>query len=150
MPQSLSRVIVHIIFSTKDRERLIKPEIEKELFAYLATVLNEHGAQSIKIGGTEDHVHILCGIPRTMALCDLLEKVKKRSSKWIKAKGPQYRRFSWQGGYGVFSVGEYGIERVIRYIANQKNHHRSVIFKNEFREFLDRYRVDYDEKYVWE
>jgi putative transposase len=149
MPQSLSRVVVHIIFSTKDRQRLINPEIEKELFAYMATILNEHGAQPIKIDGTEDHVHILCGLPRTMALCDLLEKVKKRSSKWIKTKGPQYSRFSWQGGYGVFSVGEYGIERVTRYITNQKNHHRMVTFKDEFREFLDRYRIEYDERYVW-
>lgn len=149
MPQSLSRVLVHIIFSTKDRLRLIKPEIEPELFAYIAGVLNEHGAQPIKIGGEEDHVHILCALPRTMALCDLLEKIKKRSSKWIKTKGPQYRRFAWQGGYGVFSVGEYGIERVKRYIAAQKKHHRSVTFKDEFREFLDRYRIEYDEKYLW-
>jgi REP element-mobilizing transposase RayT len=149
MPQSLSKVFVHIIFSTRDRQRLIRPEIEQELFAYMATVLREHGAQPIKIGGTEDHAHILCGLPRTMAVCDLLEKVKKRSSKWIKSKGSQYRAFSWQGGYGVFSVGEYGIERVKRYIAKQKKHHRMVSFKDEFREFLDRYGVDYDEKYVW-
>jgi putative transposase len=149
MPQSLSRVVVHVIFSTKDRMRLIKPEIEKELFAYMATVLREYGAQPIKIDGAEDHAHILCGLPRTMAVCDLLEKVKKRSSKWIKSKGPLYRGFSWQGGYGVFSVGEYGIERVKRYITNQKKHHRTVSFKDEFREFLDRYRVEYDERYVW-
>jgi REP element-mobilizing transposase RayT len=149
MPQSLSRVLIHIIFSTKDRQRFIKPQIEQELFAYVAVVLNEHGAQPIKIDGTEDHLHILCGLPRTMAVCDLLEKVKKRSSKGIKTKGPQYRAFSWQGGYGVFSVGESGIERVKRYIANQKKHHRMVSFKDEFREFMDRYRVDYDERYAW-
>jgi REP element-mobilizing transposase RayT len=149
MPQSLSRVLIHIIFSTKDRMRLIKPEIEEELFAYMATILREHGAQPIKIDGTEDHAHILCGLPRTMAVCHLLEKVKKRSSKWIKTKGSQYRNFSWQGGYGVFSVGEFGVERVKRYIAGQKKHHRSVTFKDEFREFLDRYEVEYDERYVW-
>lgn len=149
MPQSLSKVFIHIIFSTRGRFPFIKPAIEQELFAYMATVLREHGAQPIKIDGTEDHAHILCGLPRTMAVCDLLEKVKKRSSKWIKSKDPQYRKFSWQGGYGVFSVGESGIERVKRYIANQKQHHRTVSFKDEFREFLDRYRVDYDERYIW-
>lgn len=149
MPQSLSRILVHIIFSTKDRQRFIKPEIEQELFAYIAVVLNEHDAQPIKIDGTEDHLHILCGLPRTTAVCDLLEKVKKRSSKWIKTKGPQYRDFSWQSGYGIFSVGESGLERVKRYITNQKKHHRIATFKDEFREFLDRYGIDYDEKYVW-
>ena len=149
MPQSLSKVFIHIIFSTKGRFRFIKPTIEQELFAYIAQVLKEHGAQPIKIDGTEDHVHILCGLPRTIALCDLLEKVKKRSSKWIKTKGPEYRDFSWQGGYGVFSVGEFGVERVIRYIAGQKKHHRTVTFKDEFREFLYRYGIEYDEKYVW-
>ena len=149
MPQSLSKVFIHIIFSTRGRFRFIKPEIEQELHAYIAQVLKEHGAQPIKIDGTEDHVHILCGLPRTMALSNLLEKVKKRSSKWIKTKGPEYREFSWQGGYGVFSVGEFGIERVKRYIAAQKKHHRSVTFKDEFREFLDRYGVEYDEKFVW-
>ena len=149
MPQSLSKVFIHIIFSTRGRFRFIKPAIEEELFAYIAQVLKEHGAQPIKIDGTEDHVHILCGLPRTMALCDLLEKVKKRSSKWIKTKGPEYRDFSWQGGYGVFSVGEFGVERVKRYIADQKKHHRTVTFKDEFREFLYRYGIEYDEKYVW-
>jgi putative transposase len=149
MPQSLSRVLVHIIFSTKNRMRLIKPAIEQELFAYMARILDGHGAHPIKIGGAEDHVHILCGLPRTMALCDLLERVKKRSSKWIKTMGPQYRGFSWQGGYGVFSVGESGVEKVKRYIAGQKKHHRTVTFKDEFREFLDRYRIEYDEKYCW-
>jgi putative transposase len=149
MPQSLSRVLVHIIFSTKNRMRLIKPAMEQDLFAYMARILDEHGAHPIKIGGAEDHVHILCGLPRTMALCDLLERVKKRSSKWIKTMGPQYRGFSWQGGYGVFSVGESGVEKVKRYIAGQKKHHRTVTFKDEFREFLDRYRIEYDEKYCW-
>jgi len=149
MPQSLSRILVHIIFSTKDRQRFIKPEIEQELFAYIAVVLNEHGAKPIKIDGTEDHLHILCGLPRTIAVCDLLEKVKKRSSKWIKTKGPQYCEFSWQSGYGVFSVGESGVDRVKRYITNQKKHHRIATFKDEFREFLDRHGIDYDEKYVW-
>ncbi|MFC1654579.1 IS200/IS605 family transposase [Myxococcota bacterium] len=149
MPQSLSRVLIHIIFSTKGRFRYIKPAIEQELFAYIAAILNEHDAQPIKIDGTEDHVHILCGFPRTIALYDLLEKVKKRSSKWIKTKGSEYRGFSWQGGYGVFSVGESGVERVKKYITDQKKHHRKVSFKDEFREFLARYRVEYDERYVW-
>ncbi len=149
MPQSLSRVLVHIIFSTKDRMRVIKPDIEEELFAYIGGILRDQGAQPIKIGGAEDHLHIFCGLPRTITIGRLLEEIKKCSSKWIKTKGPEYRRFSWQGGYGIFSVGESGIENVKKYIANQKTHHRSMTFKEEFREFLDRYRVEYDERYVW-
>lgn len=149
MPQSLSRVLVHIIFSTKDRMRFIKPEIEEELFAYIGGILRNQGAQPIKIGGAEDHVHILCGLPRTIAISGLMEEIKKYSSKWIKARGPAYQKFSWQRGYGIFSVGEMGVENVKQYIANQKSHHRKVSFKEEFREFLARYRVEYDERYVW-
>jgi len=150
MPQSLARVLVHIIFSTKNRLRFIKPGIEKELFAYQAAVLRECGSPALIINGTEDHVHILCSLSRTMALCDLLEEVKKRSSKWIKTKGEEYSGFSWQSGYGVFSIGESGVAELKRYIANQKEHHRTRTFQEEYRSILGRYGVEYDERYVWD
>lgn len=150
MPQSLARVLVHIIFSTKNRLRFIKPKIENELFAYQAAVLRECGSPALIINGTEDHVHILCSLSRTMALCDLLEEVKKRSSKWIKTKGPEYREFAWQSGYGVFSIGESGVEELKRYIAGQKERHRNRTFQEEYRDILKRYQIEYDERYVWD
>ncbi len=150
MPQSLARVLVHIIFSTKNRARFIKPEIEKELFAYQATVLRECGSPALIINGTEDHVHVLCSLSRTMAICDLLQEVKKRSSKWIKTKGREYREFAWQSGYGVFSIGESGVARAERYVTEQKEHHRKRSFQEEYRAILRQYKVEYDERYVWD
>ncbi|MBN2493318.1 MAG: IS200/IS605 family transposase [Deltaproteobacteria bacterium] len=149
MPQSLARILVHIIFSTKDRLPFIQPAIEGGLFAYMATVHRECGCPALLINGTEDHVHILCSLSRTMAVCDLVEEVKKRSSKWVKTQGAAYAKFSWQGGYGVFSIGESGVEQARRYIEQQKEHHRKKSFQEEYREFLERYRVDFDERYVW-
>ena len=150
MPQSLARVLVHIIFSTKNRAPLVRPEIEKELFAYQAAIFRECRSPALIIGGTEDHLHVLCNLSRTIALCDLLEEVKKRSSKWIKTKGQEYVGFAWQAGYGVFSVGESGVAATKSYIAAQKVHHRRIGFQEEYREILRRYGVEYDERYVWD
>ena len=150
MPQSLARVLVHIIFSTKNRQRFILPAIEHELFAYMATVLRECGCPALIINGTQDHVHILCSLSRTTAICDLVEEVKKRSSKWAKTKGADFTGFTWQAGYGVFSIGESGAERVRRYIERQKEHHRQNSFQDEYRDFLVRYGVEFDERYLWD
>jgi len=150
MPQSLANVLVHLIFSTKHRERLIRPEIEEELFAYLASVCRACGCPAQKIGGTDDHVHVACSLSRTITLSKLLEEIKKRSSKWIKTKGACYARFSWQGGYGAFSIGQSQLPSVRRYIAEQREHHRHRTFQEEFREFLEKYQIKYDERYVWD
>ena len=150
MPQSLANILVHLIFSTKNRVPLIHPEIEDELYRYLASVCRSCGCPAHRIGGTEDHVHIACTLSRTMTVSDLLEEIKKRSSKWMKMKSTDFARFYWQGGYGAFSIGQSQLARLKRYIAGQKEHHRQKTFQEEFREFLEKYGVDYDERYVWD
>ena len=148
MPQSLSKVLVHLIFSTKHREPFIVPEPRPHLHAYLVGILDRLKCPSLQTGGVADHVHILFMQARTVALSDVVEEVKKGSSKWMKTQGVP--TFSWQAGYGAFSVGESQSLAVIRYIQKQEEHHRHVSFQDEFRKFLEKYRVSYDERYVWD
>lgn len=129
---------------------MIDAAIEPELHAYLGGVCNEMDSIPVKVGGYIDHVHILCLLSKKVALMDLLEEIKKRSSKWIKTKGELYRDFYWQRGYGAFSVNPYELDVVIKYIENQHEHHRQRTFQDEFRGFLKKYNVEYDERYVWE
>ena len=144
MPQSLASVLVHIVFSTKHRQPLIKPEIEKELFSYMASIFRANESPALAINGTEDHVHILCSLSRKVALSDLIEEVKKSSSKWIKTKGAAYKNFYWQNGYGAFSIGQSGVEALKTYIADQKEHHHKKTLQDELREFLKLYNIEYD------
>jgi putative transposase len=150
MPQSLANILIHIVFSTKNRVPLITPEIESELYPYLGSIFNGCKSPSLAIGGTADHIHILCSLHRSMDITTLLEQVKSDSSRWIKTKGPQFADFYWQSGYGAFSIGQSGVEALKAYIANQKEHHRTVTFQEEYRLFLKKYEVEYDEHYVWD
>ena len=129
---------------------MIRPEIEEELNKYHAGILRNLDSPMLATGGTEDHIHILLRLGRKMDLARLVEKVKSSSSKWIKTKGPEYKDFYWQAGYGAFSIGQSGVEAVKKYIANQKEHHRKKTFQEEFRAFLKRYEIEYDERYVWD
>ncbi len=149
MPQSLSKILVHLVFSTKHREPLIPVIIRPRLHAYIAGILDNLNSPSLQTGGVADHVHILCALSRTISPAELLEEVKKSSSKWMKADGG-VPAFSWQAGYGAFSIGESQADDVIHYIRNQEEHHRKVTFQDEFRRFLNRYRVAYDERHVWD
>jgi len=150
MSQSLSLLCTHIIFSTKYRQPLIDAVIEAPLHAYLGGVCKELDCLPVKVGGYYDHVHILCLLSKKIALMDLLEEVKKRSSKWIKTQGEVYHNFYWQGGYGAFSVNPTEMAVVIKYISNQHEHHQKNSFQNEYRAFLKKYKVDFDERYVWD
>jgi putative transposase len=150
MSQSLAAMYVHLIYSTKNRQRLIQPDIEEELRKYHAGVLRNLESPMICSNGTEDHVHILLRLGRKISLAELVEELKKSSSKWIKTKGSQYQNFSWQAGYGAFSIGQSGIEALKRYITNQKEHHRVKSFQEEFRSFLAKYELEYNERYVWD
>jgi putative transposase len=150
MPQSHAAILVHIIFSTKNREPYIDPEIEQELYPYLATACQSVKSSAILINGTSDHIHMLVNLGRKTAIADLIEEIKTSSSRWIKTKGARYRDFYWQNGYGAFSIGQSGVPALKRYIANQKEHHRVKTFQEEYREFLKRYEMEYDERYVWD
>ncbi len=150
MPQSLSSILIHLIFSTKNRETFITEEIEKELYPYMATIFKGLKSPSLTIGGTTDHVHVLFSLSRVINIADLVEEVKTESSKWIKTKGAEFRNFHWQRGYGAFSIGQSQVSSVKRYIARQKVHHQRVTFQDEYRKFLKSYGIDYDERYVWD
>lgn len=136
MAQSLSAILVHLVFSTKHREPFIKPEIEANLHRYLSVVFRECKCPSLLVGGMPDHIHALFSLHRTWAVADLVEEVKKRSSKWMKTHGTTYQHFQWQGGYGAFSVSQSAIQEVKDYIANQKTHHHKMTFQDEFRALL--------------
>ena len=150
MGQSLVRNYIHIVFSTKYRQPLIKGPVEKELHAYLGGICNNLDCQPIKIGGYTDHIHILCMLSKKITLMKLLEVLKSHSSKWIKTKGDDFKNFYWQDGYGAFSVKPSETERVITYIANQHEHHSKKSFQDEYREFLEEYQTAFDERYVWD
>ena len=150
MPQSLSSILIHLVFSTKNREPFITSNIELELHSYLAAILREYNSPAIAINGTTNHVHILFALARTITIAELVEEVKKRSSKWIKTKGHEYRNFQWQTGYGAFSIGQSNVAALKKYIAGQKEHHRHKSFEEEYRNFLEKYGVAFDEKYVWD
>ncbi len=148
MSQSLSSILVHLVFSTKNREPFITPIIEKELHPYMAKIFRELKSPSLAIDGTSDHVHMLFSLARVITVADLVEELKTSTSKWIKTKGKEFRNFHWQRGYGAFSIGQSNVEVLKRYIRNQKAHHRRVTFQDEYRKFLKLYGIDYDERYV--
>ena len=150
MAQSLSKVYVHIIFSTKHRAPLIDDQVEEKLFAYLGGICKGLECNPVQVGGYKNHVHILCLLSKKVAQMKLLEEIKKQSSKWIKTIGEKYSGFYWQDGYGIFSVNPAEVDKVKAYIKNQKTHHEKKTFKDEFRVLLNEHNIEYDERYVWD
>jgi putative transposase len=150
MPQSLSLVLIHVIFSTKDRRPFFSPEIRPKLHAYLATVTRNAGCEAYRVGGVTDHVHLAIRLSRTVTIAKLIENLKTASSKWLKVQAPDLDIFSWQRGYGCFSVGPTDLETLCAYIDRQEEHHKKRTFKEEFEMFLKKYGMNYDEAYVWD
>ncbi|MFN3409242.1 MAG: IS200/IS605 family transposase [Limisphaerales bacterium] len=151
MPQSLAKILVHTVFSTKERRPFLRdPALREELHRYLGGILLHHDCHPLIIGGVEDHVHILSTLSRTETASELVKEVKRGSSLWLKTKGPDLRDFAWQNGYGMFSIGFSQVTVVRKYIADQEQHHRKVTFQDEFRELLQRYEIEFDERYVWD
>ena len=151
MPQSLTHLLVHLVFSTSGRHAfLTDPALRAELHDYLGGLVAHHGGKSLGVGGVADHVHLLVVLPKTLALCDLVRDLKRGSSLWLKKRDNSLRNFAWQGGYGAFSVGQGEVELVRAYIAGQEQHHRKRTFQDEYRGFLTKYGIDFDERYVWE
>jgi REP element-mobilizing transposase RayT len=149
MPPTFTNVLLHTIFSTRERAPLLAEPIRAEVHAYLGGILREIRSTPIMINGTADHVHLLMTLPSDMAIAECLRLLKTNSSRWVKEKWPERRSFAWQSGYGAFSMSESRRASVIRYVQNQEKHHRKVTFKDEFLTFLRKHGVDFDERYVW-
>ena len=148
MPQSLANILIHAIWSTKGRRPLISDNVRAGLHGYMAGVLKNLESPALIINSVTDHVHILCQLSKNVATCKLLEEVKKSSSKWMKEQGVV--EFTWQNGYGVFSVSQSNVDAVREYIKGQAEHHQKRDFMTEFREFCKRYDMPIDERYVWD
>jgi len=150
MPQSLSKIYLHIVFSTKHRTSMIDKTIEPHLHQYLGGICKGLDSQPVQIGGYTNHVHILCQMSRKISPSDLVQELKQSSSKWMKTKNNKYSQFYWQNGYGVFSLSQSHVGVTVDYIKNQHIHHQSVTFKEEFRRLLEKHEIEYDERYVWD
>ena len=148
MPQSLANILIHVIWSTKERRPLISDDVRAGLHGYMAGILKNIESPALVINSVADHVHVLCQLSKNLAACKLVEEVKKSSSKWMKEQGVP--DFAWQNGYGVFSVSQSNVNDVRKYIEGQAEHHKKRDFKAEFREFCERYNVAIDERYVWD
>lgn len=147
MSQSLANIFVHIVFSTKQRQPYLNTEIDNNLYEYLAGILKNKNCHPYQIGGTSDHIHILCSQAKNITLSTLIEQLKTSSSKWIKTK---INNFYWQNGYGAFSISPGHLNAVKLYIANQFEHHRKISFQDEMRNLLNKYGIEYNEKYLWD
>ncbi len=151
MPQSLSNVLVHIVFSTKDRSPFLQDkEIRKLMHAELGATSKSLNCPSIAVGGVADHIHLLARQSRTICLSDWVKELKRVTSIWIKGQSPQLEAFTWQAGYGAFSVCQSQLDRVIKYIEDQEVRHLEKDFKTEFRQLLELHEMEYDERYVWD
>ncbi len=151
MPQSLAKILVHTVFSTKERRPFLRDvTLRDQLHHYVGGILKHLDCQPVIVGGVEDHVHLLAALSRTIQAAEMVKELKRSSSLWIKEQSPSLRDFAWQNGYGVFSIGFSQIEEVRDYIASQEAHHQKLNFQDEFRLFLKRYQVPFDERYVWD
>ncbi len=150
MAHSLAKIILHVIFSTKNRERTITSSIRFKLYEYMAEVGRDMGCDVYRIGGVEDHVHLAISLSRTITISDFIKKIKTTSSVWIKEQGQEHHGFSWQIGLGVFSISFPHREALISYIDKQEEHHRGYSFQEEYREILKKNGIEIDEKYLWD
>ena len=150
MPQSFCQLHAHIVFSTKNREPYLSESIRSKVHAYMAGILKDRGCSGIHIGGVIDHVHCLCLLNKVEAPVKIIQMLKQDSSKFVKTLDPKLHTFGWQNGYGLFSVSPTHLESVRNYISGQEEHHRVKSFQEEYKEFLARYNVQFDERYVWD
>jgi putative transposase len=150
MPQSLGLLLIHVVFSTKDRFPCLGPSVLPSLHGYLATMARNQGHECYRVGGVADHVHLAVRLSRTVTVAGLVEEIKTSSSKWLKTKSPDLAKFAWQRGYGAFSVGPADLNALVAYIDRQEEHHRTRSFQEEYRAFLTKYGIQFDERYVWD
>lgn len=150
MSQSLARIYIHAIFSTKNRAALLADDWRDELFSVVGGATNNLGCQSLIVGGVADHVHLLFQLSRTITVADALSKIKSTSSLWINQSRGLPAPFHWQAGYGAFSVSQSNVEAVRQYIRQQPEHHARKSFQDELRKWFRRYEIQWDERYVWD
>jgi putative transposase len=151
MPQSLSAVYVHLVFSTKDRLPFLRNKATRgALHAYIGSVSREVECSPLVVGGVEDHVHLLGRLSRTITQAEWVKELKRVSNLWLKEQGSQYADFAWQGGYACFSVSQSNVKDVMEYVVAQEEHHRKIGFQDELRALLRRYEIEWDEKHVWD
>jgi putative transposase len=150
MPQSLAKIYIHLIFSTKNREPILADDVRAELHAYMGGTLKGLDCVPLEINSEPDHAHLLFLLSRKFALSDVIGGLKKSATDWLRTKGERYRQFFWQAGYGAFSVSQSGLDDVRTYIQTQRQHHTTKTFQDEFRAFLKKYEIEYDERYVWD
>jgi len=151
MASNLTELLYHCIWSTKGREKLIFPAIEKDVWSIIAATATRNEMHVIRAGGVEDHVHVLSHIPKTMSVSDAMKRLKGGASKYINEQGllDGGQKFGWQDGYGAFTVSKSNVPAVVKYIATQREHHRTQTFKEEFVAFLKRHEIDYDPEHLW-
>jgi putative transposase len=150
MGHTSTNLLVHLIFSTKQRSPFITTEIEPDLHAYLGGIIREIGGVALAVNGTADHVHILTRVLAKQSVADLVCLTKTNSSRWVHERWPEHREFAWQTGYGAFTVSESGVRSVKDYISRQKEHHKKQSFQDEFRAFLRKNKIAFDERYLWD
>lgn len=152
MPQSIAKVAIHLVFSTKNRKPWLRPDqLRNELYAYMATILrDEVDSPAIIINGVEDHVHALCLLSRKFAIMKVVQISKTETAKWLKKQAVELKDFAWQSGYGAFGVSESNIEQVSEYIRSQVDHHRRMTFQDELRALCERHGITLDERYAWD
>jgi REP element-mobilizing transposase RayT len=149
MATTFTKILIHFVFSTKRREPTIFPTVEKGLYAYMVGTIRNFDCWTLAINGTSDHLHLLVSMSKKVTIVDLMENVKKESSKWIKTQGREFAGFAWQEGYAGLSVGQSGVEALTRYIDRQKEHHRRMTFKEKLITLLKKHHIEYDERYIW-
>ena len=149
MAQSLTKIYLHVIFHVKANSSLIEEEHLERLHSYIGELVNSTGCQVVRVGGVNDHVHVLCLLSREETVAHLVKEIKRNSSRWIKSLGSHYTQFAWQGGYAAFSVSQSLVNKTTDYVNRQKEHHRNVSFRDEYLQFLKLYNINYDEKYVF-
>lgn len=150
MSHSFINSLYHCVFSTKNRRPLITPELQTRLFPYIGGIARENKMKLLAAGGVDDHVHLLISMPSTISISKAMQLIKGNSSKWIHETFPAYRMFEWQEGYGAFSIGVSDVERTTNYINNQPEHHQKMDFKTEFRAFVQKHGIEYDERYIFD
>jgi len=149
MSHSYSSSLFHCVFSTKERRQIIRQELQQALWPYIGGIARQNKLKALAVGGVTDHLHILLSLPSSMDIATAMQRIKGASSKWIHDTFPEYQHFSWQEGYGAFSVGVSQVEATVAYIHSQAEHHRTKTFQEEFLAILQRHGIEYDERYVW-